>query len=315
MNESTALVVVENVPPPSRVISQRDFEVLLAAIHTCTDPGECRRAFTEFEALERWWKKTKGDETTIAHARRLQLWALRRCGELLAECTDERPYGGDRRSEEFQVASRGHLKLTPILARLELSERTARRMLSLAAIPLDTFESTIEVTPPPGFLKLAAMAPRLRVIRTTPPPPPPPSAPPPKHDKSQKAVRARLVRIRKLAADGATSDGIARAVGLSTASVRAIVKREGIDVPADRSLAYVKRPTSRRIVEGMLAQAESLTADVELINLDDLPLDQFGLWLSGFRGAAAALNHFIRKLARYSYSKGGDVWQEKPENR
>lgn len=317
MNESTALVVTENDAPP-RVISETDYRLATAQIKDCDDPVQCRRVAASYEAVATAFRKTKDDPTTVNYARRLQLWALRRCGELLApwkavqdpafhssSCTCRTCAGTEiRRAADFSSTQKSAAHY------LGISVDTVKRMIFLAVIPYSQFEAAVERTPPPAFQSLASMAPRLRVVRTPPPPPTPPPAPTHKGvSRTKAATRERFEMMAKLAADGHSSEQIAEVVKISAAHVRLVLREAGVDLPADRALGGRQKIDSRRMVEAIVSHAETLTDNIALINFHDLAVEDCGAWLTRLRGAQHNLAGFIRQLTRITISKGGAVWE------
>lgn len=117
-------------------------------------------------------------------------------------------------------------------------------------------------------------------------------------DRSRKAVSARRDRMRAMAADGYTSIQIAADLGLSVEGCRTILRAEAIDVPADRAVGVTKRHDSNRIVDQMVLDAENLTADVNLIEFDELDADRIGGWLDSLTQAHKSLRTFVNRLTQ-----------------
>lgn len=129
----------------------------------------------------------------------------------------------------------------------------------------------------------------------------PPAALP---DRSPEAVQKRLERIRKMAGEGHSAAQIADAVDIGEATCRSIIKREGIDLPAQRATGKAHRHDSDRIVERMVMDAENLTADVNLIEFATLDRDRLGEWADSLIASKKALDSFIRRLVKEQQKNG-----------
>jgi hypothetical protein len=117
-------------------------------------------------------------------------------------------------------------------------------------------------------------------------------------DKSKSAVKDRSDKMRTMAAGGHTSRQIAATLGLSEEGCRRTLKREGIDVPADRAVGHIKRHDSNRIVEQIVADAENLTEGVNLVDFADLDRTQLADWVQSLQASRDKLGAFIRKLTK-----------------
>lgn len=117
-------------------------------------------------------------------------------------------------------------------------------------------------------------------------------------DRSPAAAAKRLERIRVMAAEGYTASQIAEAIEISEQHCRAIIKREGIDLPAGRTIGKLRRHDANRIVERMVADAENLTADVNLIEFGDLDPRRLGAWVDILNASRKGLDSFIRRLIK-----------------
>lgn len=110
-------------------------------------------------------------------------------------------------------------------------------------------------------------------------------------------TRAEQIKaIRQLANDGYAVEQIASQVGYSVGNVYHIVKVEGIDVPANRSLGKCRRIDANRFVERMAIMAENLTEGFDGIRLADLDPARLDLWLSMFSEASRNIRSVIRQL-------------------
>lgn len=111
-----------------------------------------------------------------------------------------------------------------------------------------------------------------------------------------RALRARDARLRVMAAEGYTSRQMAPAARLTLPGCRKLLRRLGIDVPADRLVGKSRRHRADRIVEHMAQDAENLTADLALIHFADLDPTRLDTWLATFKAARTHLDGFIHRL-------------------
>lgn len=110
--------------------------------------------------------------------------------------------------------------------------------------------------------------------------------------------------MRALAADGNTSIQIADALGLSLTGCRNTLRKEHIDVPADRTTHHSRRHDSNRILDNMAMDAENLTADVNLIDFSDLDRAQSAGWIESLTASRDKLSAFIRRLLKEQQKHG-----------
>lgn len=112
------------------------------------------------------------------------------------------------------------------------------------------------------------------------------------------SVEQRRVRIREMAAGGYSTPQIATAVGLTEGSLRNTIRESAIDVPADRVMSRSRRHDANRIVEQMVMDAESLTADVNLIEFGSLDKERLGAWIDSLSVSRRSLDAFIKRLIK-----------------
>lgn len=120
----------------------------------------------------------------------------------------------------------------------------------------------------------------------------------PPSPKSRDAIAQKRDRMRQMAADGHSTSQIAAAVGMSVEGCRQSCRDLGIDVPADRVVKGTRRPNATRIIEGIVRDAENLTADVNLIDVGDLDPKSLAAWVQSLSASRKALDSFIRQLSR-----------------
>lgn len=117
-------------------------------------------------------------------------------------------------------------------------------------------------------------------------------------DYSRAAVKARRNKMRDMASAGHTSRQIAAEIGLSEEGCRDILKKEGIDVPADKATRGTHKHDSNRIVDGIVNDAENLTEGINLIDFSDLDRAKLREWLRSLQESRDKLGSFIRRLMK-----------------
>ncbi len=117
-------------------------------------------------------------------------------------------------------------------------------------------------------------------------------------DMSRAAIEKRRARVREMAGDGYSSRQMATEIGVTEDNVRAIARRFGIDVPADRAIGKSKRHDSNRIVAQIVADAENLIECVNLVVFADLDRAQLAEWRGSLQASRDKLGSFIRRLMK-----------------
>jgi hypothetical protein len=116
--------------------------------------------------------------------------------------------------------------------------------------------------------------------------------------KTRDEINHRKTRMREMAALGHSSRQIAAALGLTDQGCRDTLRKESIDVPADRIVGKSKHHNSTRIIEHIVMDAETLTSDVNLITFSELDPDRIGEWADSLIASRKALAAFIRRLLK-----------------
>lgn len=116
--------------------------------------------------------------------------------------------------------------------------------------------------------------------------------------KSREGVQARRRELEELAAAGHNTAQIADQLGITEKSVRKIARKNGIDVPADKSMAGSRRIDSMRVMEATALSAENVTAGVDLINYEDLDPTRLDEWVSSLDRAIKSLTTLKRRLMK-----------------
>jgi uncharacterized ParB-like nuclease family protein len=117
-----------------------------------------------------------------------------------------------------------------------------------------------------------------------------------KIDYSRKAVKARHAEMQRMATAGYTSHQIASELGLSLDGCRATLKKLHIVVPADAVTRNLHHHDSTRIMARIVADAEDLTAGVNLIDFSALDRAQLADWVATLRQARTSIGMFIKRL-------------------
>lgn len=123
-------------------------------------------------------------------------------------------------------------------------------------------------------------------------------------DKSKHAIQQRRERMRAMAAEGYTSKQIAGELGLSEDGCRVALRKDGVDVPADRVTGKTRRLDADRIIEQMVADAENLTSCVNLIDFADIDRERLGEWVDSLIASKKALSTFINRLIKEQQKHG-----------
>jgi hypothetical protein len=76
------------------------------------------------------------------------------------------------------------------------------------------------------------------------------------------------------------------------------LRKEKIDVPADKAVGRIKRHDSNRIIERIVADAENLVEGVNLVEFADLDRAQLAGWLKSLQASRDKLGAFIRRLMK-----------------
>lgn len=106
----------------------------------------------------------------------------------------------------------------------------------------------------------------------------------------------RRDRIRELAAQNYSSRQIADMVGMREPGLRRIIRRDGIDVPADKVMARTKRHDSNRIIEETTHALDGLRMGLQLIDYDSLDREQIPAWSASLAVSLRSLNQLARRL-------------------
>lgn len=126
------------------------YEKAKHSLSECSRIDECKDWADKSEALASYFKQAH-DQDMLKMVRRIQAYALRRCGELLEQV--ERGKTGPK--TELRDASVPQLTRTETAAQAGLSERQRKTVLRLANVPQPEFERAVESDNPPTVTKLA----------------------------------------------------------------------------------------------------------------------------------------------------------------
>lgn len=123
-------------------------------------------------------------------------------------------------------------------------------------------------------------------------------------DKSKASVAQRRKDVSAMAARGFTTRQIAQHIGIAATGVAKIAKQEGIVIHADRVVGKTVRHDANRIVEQMAMDAENLTADVDLIDFEEIDVEKLGGWIQSFKQSQKALGEFVKRLIKEQSKHG-----------
>lgn len=117
-----------------------------------------------------------------------------------------------------------------------------------------------------------------------------------KMDKSRTGVQQRREQMREMAAGGYNSTQIASTLGITEQGCRTTMRKDGIDVPADRVIGKSRRLDPNRIVGQIAMDADNLTINAGLIDFAGLDRSRLGEWVIAMKLAHKAFGAFIRRL-------------------
>ena len=123
-------------------------------------------------------------------------------------------------------------------------------------------------------------------------------------DRSKEAISQRKQDVRDMAERGYSSRQIASTLDLSREHVARIAQAEGISIHADRVIGKSKLHDSTRIIEHIVMDADNLTADVGLIDLEDLDPSRLAEWVASLKASRDKLGTFIRALMKEQQKHG-----------
>lgn len=115
-------------------------------------------------------------------------------------------------------------------------------------------------------------------------------------DRTREGVKARIELMRQMARENHSTRQIAVRVGLGEQRCRSVMRREGIEVPADKMIAGSKRLDYNRIVSEMVVDAENVTSTAYLIEFDTLDPKQLSGWIESLRHSIRDIGDFVHSL-------------------
>src|SRR4029077_5965926 len=117
-----------------------------------------------------------------------------------------------------------------------------------------------------------------------------------KYAPSAKAANdpERIEQMREMAATGATGDQIAKTLGRHPQYVRALARRHGVDIQADRVVGKRRKIDSNRVVTETVIGASGLAVGLDLIDFETLDVDQLDEWTSSLRDSLRSLYQLHR---------------------
>ena len=124
------------------------YETACAALVECEQIDECKDWADKAEALASYARQAK-NKTLLETAQRIQVRALRRCGELIREIE---PKSGARTDLEPDAAAGTRSQAARDAG---LSPRQQATTLRIASVPAEQFEVQVESSPPPTATEMA----------------------------------------------------------------------------------------------------------------------------------------------------------------
>jgi len=117
-------------------------------------------------------------------------------------------------------------------------------------------------------------------------------------DQSRHAVDARVAQSREMAARGATSRQIAKAIGIRPDSMADFRKRHGIEVPADAVVGRTRILDSSRVVRAMVENASGIGVGslLDTVDWSAIDLDEARSWVPALNESIAALMSLRNRL-------------------
>lgn len=288
---TTAAMVPYGALTAANVILPAVYERVIQALAACESLDECLKWEDRAAAAASYHRQWE-DPTIFNAARRIQARASRRCGELLKAFENRGGKGVPERRDG------GDTTLAPVsqheaAEQAGMSKRQEVTAVRVANVPEEAFKAAVESEHPASVTKLAKMGTTSRVQAER----KEPAVEDGKLDTSRAGVLARVEKIRVLAAEGWSVPQIATEVGMAMAGCAAVIKREGIDVPA-KTMGKTRHHDATRIVETMVMTAENLTADVPLIEFGRLDHVRLAEWIAALTTARTSLTQFIHRLTK-----------------
>ena len=111
--------------------------------------------------------------------------------------------------------------------------------------------------------------------------------------------RARL--IRQYASEGYTSRQMAKKVGVTVETVRAIARDHDIEIPADRLISKTHHINSTRVARETVFAIEGAAAGLDLIDYDDIDPSEVAEWATSLDASLRDINRFARKIKEVAH--------------
>jgi hypothetical protein len=270
------------------------YERAREALALCDRIDECHAWADKAAALASYAKQAK-DPEMLNMLRRIQARATRRAGELL-KTFQHKGSGAGRPSNKSTAGAHGRLSESTQLQAARaagMSEHQERVARNAAMIPAEEFEAAIAAPIAPTLSTLTRPRKGNRSA------PRPPSAPLRGKGATTDAARAaRLDTIREMAGEGCNSIQIGAAVGVSAGYCRGLMRREGIECPADRMLGQARRLDPNRVMDHLVESLADIQTDAPSINLAALDPARLPAWIASLALSHRALSVLLGRLKR-----------------
>lgn len=114
--------------------------------------------------------------------------------------------------------------------------------------------------------------------------------------RSRAGLEARVAKAREMAAEGATSHQIAKAIGITPEAMADFRKRNNLEVPADDVMRGTRRLDHNRIMNTLVDQAAALDAGADLIDYGALDPERIEDWVRSLESSISFLRTVRNRL-------------------
>ena len=123
-------------------------------------------------------------------------------------------------------------------------------------------------------------------------------------EKTRDAMAARVAKAEEMAAAGATSRQIGKALGYANVTTFANFRRDrSIEVPADALLGKPRNFDPNRIVEQTVNALEGAAFGLDLVKYEALNPDELEGWVTSLGDSLKSLNSLLRTLKEMTHAQ------------
>lgn len=127
---------------------------------------------------------------------------------------------------------------------------------------------------------------------------------PDENPRTREGLARRVQTARDMAARGATSSQIAKAIGITAEAMSDFRKRNDLEVPADAIMRNARVTDSNRIVEGTVSHLFGIEAGLGSVEYSTLDGDLLEGWISSLEEAIGSLTTLMKNLKKEQSSRG-----------